>query len=241
MEESPSAFSVTADSDTQLNYLDKRVMRIDAPHWLPPEQVADLYSVSEWSVSVIVNSDESILSGLNGTHEYTFKAGKSTLVNEADGEETIIDTSDFVGWESVVDGITGKRYFDETENAYIDGSIGTFQLVKTVAVEIDGFNYFASLNVSCEITGPKPMIYVEDEEIQPVWIIGVTFKGDLRSWFEFDPVPETPQLETAVGTYEDKSGEAYEIGTVDSLEPINDSSILITLSAASFHDSFHPL
>jgi hypothetical protein len=242
--ESPLEFGVTIDSDTQPNYSNKRVMRINSPHWLPPKEVADLYSVSEWNVSVKFTTPDFFPEGLDGTHEYTFKAGKETTIIDDGGEITTL-TSDGPGWESVVDGINGKRYFDESTQSYIDGSIGTFTLEKNETVEIEDeileetFTYILSLRINIAILGPRPMFYIESNELNPVWIVDIAFSGEARSRFEFDPVPNTPSIKTLVGTYIDRTGEPRQIGTIDEVAPINDDSIEITLSAASFHDSFH--
>jgi hypothetical protein len=244
--ESPSQFGITADSDTQPNYLNKRVMRIDAPHWLPPKEVADLYSVSEWSVSVKFTTPDFFIEGLEGTHNYTFKAGKATTIIDDGGEITTL-TSDGPGWESVVDGINRKQYFDESNQIYIDGSIGTFMLQKNETVEIEDeileetFTFIASLRVNITILDPRPMLYIENDQLNSVWIVDVLFSGDAFSRFEFDPEPSSPFFRTDVGTYIDRSGEPYQIGTVNEEVEIYDESIEITLSPASFHDSFHPL
>jgi hypothetical protein len=246
MGESVSAFSVTSDSDTQSNYDTKRVMRINAPHWLPPKEVADLYCVNEWNLSVKFTTPDFFIPGLEGTDEYTFKAGKATTVVDYDGEITTL-TSDGPGWDSVVDGISGKRYFSEDDESYIDGQIGTLNLEKYVTVTIEDeiteeeFDYVLILRVSCEVIGPRPMLYVEGGKSREVWELNIMLTGNARSRFINDPEPTAPQIETRVGTYLSKDNAPHLIGTVNESEPINDESIEITLSAASYHESFYPI
>lgn len=243
MGESPLEFSVTADSDTQPIFERRRVMRIPSPHWLPPADVADLYSMSEWSISIKFTTPDFFNEGLDGTHEYTFKAGKTTtIIDDNGGIETI--TSGGAGWESAVDAISGKRYFDESTETYIDGTIGTFTLEKYETVEIEDevleetFTYILSLRVTCQISNPRPMFYIANGEEAQVWIVDISFNGQARSRFEFDPEPSSPAIETQVGTYITRSGSSFPIGTVNDDVPVFDDSIEITLSPLSLHESF---
>lgn len=239
--ESLLAFGVTDDSDTKPNFENKRVMRIPAPHFLPPTEVGELYDVSEWNLSVLFTPSEDFIEGLEGTTEFTFKAGKQMFIVDLYGEIITLE-SEGPGWESVLDGITGNQYFDEEQEIYVDGR-SSFGFEKFVSIDVEDeileetFTYILLLRVECEIIGPRPMIYIENDEPQEVWEIEIRFYGEAKSYAEFDPEPNTPTVSTRVGTYVSKSGDLYPIGEISS-EEINDDSIQITLSAASYHETF---
>ena len=233
----------TADSDTQYNYEDARVFHITAPHWLPPSEVADLYTVSEWKLSVEfsapADSDPDFAS-LNGTYEHTFKAGKETAINDYNGSITTL-TSDGPGWESVIDGINRKKYFDEDLEYYQDGGIGTFYLYKETLVTSSHTVY--GLFVFCSIIGFRSMFYDHEGEIEPVWEIQIQFSGYAYSRGEFEfPAPDFGYIQTGLGTYDlREEGEGEQIGTVNSSEPSLDEAIQITLSASAFHEDFETI
>jgi hypothetical protein len=244
----PSQPSPTRDSDTQPNYEDARVLHIAAPHWLPPSEVADLYTVSEWKLivefSAPAEEEDPDFASLNGEHEYTFKAGKSTLINDYNGSITTL-TSDGPGWESVIDGLNGKRYFDEEIEIYVDGEIGTFSLYKEVLVageenaEGETSNTVYGLIALCNVIGARAMFYDHGGEIEPVWEIQIEFSGRAYSRSEFDPVPESSYIQTELGTYNLRDeGGGDQIGTINSSEPSLDDAIKMTLSASSFHEDF---